>query len=406
MSNCVFWIILACSTLCHAAPAPSYDMKALARTPVNLKTLHAKRDHFAMMTLPSEHDLDSADDIRLLPVSEIFKMMTANSETASPTTLPSVDAPTPLSSPPSTTSADILMTEIPTTTRRTAGPSLAVISGPESTPPSNTADQSVHDHPHPAPVDKLIVIGCVLGGMIVLSLLVFLTFNFLVSSVCKREKKIVLSNSKLSPFYKANKEDELDMSTDSVNNSTWPKFPPPSATYRQKEKQAGSLGPPTHRVLSKVMDITPGFPRSKFSMTISDYTHSPRSSVNSSVVSMPPIPIVGQVPSAAPALLSPSEFFSLSSSSDLRRSLSSGHSRIHSAPIFGHNFTSRALLASTFNKMRAGDHRKSKSISGLVYAVGRLSSVSTYSHRKSTSSKFSHYKGTPPTDGLLSAPNP
>jgi hypothetical protein len=237
-----------------------------------------------------------------------------------------------------------------------------------------------------------------MGGIIFIALCLFLLFNRH-GSMCRREKKTAQTATKISPFYEAKKDDELDHSTDSLVNSVWPKFPS-SENHQLRDKQ---LTPPNPRVISKIMDITPGFPRSRFSITSSDYAHSLRSSTISSDMSMLPLPIVEQAPPAPPPLLPPSEFFSLPSSPDLRRNLSFGHSRNCSAPIFGHDVSAHGFLAGTTGRIRAGDHRKSKSISGLVYDIGRPGSVSSSSHRRSASSKFSQYKGTPPTNGFLSA---
>jgi hypothetical protein len=342
-------------------------------------------------------------EIIFAPVSEIFKKMTEKHEAALSTTSPTLNAPSaPVSS---TTSAATQRIEEPT---RTLGPSIIVappLAGPESAPPDNAAAQSVvnDQNPYPAPIHKLVLIGSVMGGIIAFTLLLFLFFNRRAFILCRRATKTVPVDTKIAPFYEARKDDELGFSTDSLDISAWPKFPPPSATYQQSDKQAALQSPPSRRVRSKVIDITPNFPRSKFSITSSDYGLSPRCSINSIDAPMPPMPIIGEeTPFAPPALLPPSEFFSLPSSPDLRRSLSSRHSRNHTTPIFGHDI-SHAFLTNVPSRMRAGDHRKSKSISGLVYAVRRPGSVFVSSHRRSTSSKFSQHKGTPPMNGLLSA---
>ena len=339
---------------------------------------------------PTNLDKSGDSDSNFLPVADMFEMMTAGSEIVLPTSSLAVKSPSAtISSSISTTSAAMENTE-ESTTPRIIGP------GPESMPAGSSTAQSM-DHDHPAPIHKLVVIGSVMGGIIAFTLLSFLFFN---RRAFRREKTTELTDTKIVPFYQARK----DFSTDSLNTSAWPKFPPPSATYQKRGKQAALLSP---RVVSKVLDITHDFPRSKFSVTSSDYVLSPRSSTNSTNASIPSVPIVGEgAPFAPPALLPPNEFFTLPSSPDLRRSLSSRHSRNHSAPIFGHYVSPQAFLTGVPSKMRAGDHRKSKSISGLVYAVGRRpGSMSASSHRRSTSSKFSQYKGTPPTNGLLSAPD-
>ncbi|KAJ3814366.1 hypothetical protein F5876DRAFT_62349 [Lentinula aff. lateritia] len=77
---------------------------------------------------------------------------------------------------------------------------------------------------------------------------------------------------------------------------------------------------------AKVVDIVTDFPRSRFSVTSSDYTHS-ICSVNSNHHLADTAPSTKIVP-----LLTPEEFFSLPSST----TIVSRHSRIGSAPVFGH----------------------------------------------------------------------
>ncbi|KAH7868931.1 uncharacterized protein C8R40DRAFT_1177228 [Lentinula edodes] len=77
---------------------------------------------------------------------------------------------------------------------------------------------------------------------------------------------------------------------------------------------------------AKVVDIVTDFPRSRFSVTSSDYTHS-MCSVNSDHHLDDTAPSTKSVP-----LLTPEEFFSLPSST----TIVSRHSRIGSAPVFGH----------------------------------------------------------------------
>jgi hypothetical protein len=383
----VLWAAVAIFQLCLAAPA------ILQPTPIG-------------STMPPR-DLDGANSpvsaSGLVPVSEVFKMMSEMSKASLyMTSSTPIVSSVPMLASTSTSSVNIQSTGQPTTVRPVAEPSLVVypppMSGPELAPPHNTSGQPVdHDGHRPAPIHKLIVIGFVIGGIMLVTLCLFILLNRH-GSKCRREKKTV-QTAKISPFYDARKGDESGYSTDSLVNPVWPKFPPPSATHQPKDKQPGLLVPPNHRVISGIMDITSGFPDSRFSITSSEYTHSLRASTTSNA-SMPPLPIIEQAP---PPLLPPSEFFSLPSSPDIRRSLSSGHSRNRSAPIFGHNVSFRGFLTGATGRLRAGDHRKSKSISGLVYDVGRPGSVSASSHRRSTASKFSQYKGTPPTNGFLSA---
>ncbi|KAJ4495858.1 hypothetical protein C8J55DRAFT_601153 [Lentinula edodes] len=77
---------------------------------------------------------------------------------------------------------------------------------------------------------------------------------------------------------------------------------------------------------AKIVDIVTDFPRSRFSVTSSDYTHS-MCSVNSDHHLDNTAPSMKSVP-----LLTPEEFFSLPSST----TIVSRHSRIGSAPVFGH----------------------------------------------------------------------
>jgi hypothetical protein len=403
-SACVLWVVFISSASFQLGLAAPASFRPISEHVASERGQHARADSILAMMQPTrsiEFADGSAPDSRLLPVSEVFKMMNDKSEMAVPTTSPIPSVSVPLSS--STTFTDSQSTE---STSRIFGPGLLVptpLAGPELTPPSNIAAQSVKKDQHSAPVHKLILLGCVIGGIVVFSLLMFLVFTCRICNASRREKKTALAESKISPFYEAQKDDKSDFSTESLDTSAWLKFPPPSVTYRQNDKQAALLSPPNPRVISKVIDITPDFPRSKFSITSSDYAQSLRSSVNSSNVSMLPVPIAGEEASEPSALLTPSEFFSLPSSTDLRRSLSSRHSRNHSAPVFGHDVSLHTFLP---GMMRAGDHRKSKSISGLVYRVGKRVSVSASSHRRSSlSSRFSHYKGTPPMNGFLSAPD-
>ncbi|KAF8235035.1 hypothetical protein L208DRAFT_1458179 [Tricholoma matsutake] len=409
-SACVLWIVVlafsASFQLSLAAPAFQPGHQSL-----HSYTMDARAEYMPTMKPTTSEDLDSTDpsesvpDGKLPPVAEVFKMMAEQSEISFPATSQTVNSPAaPVALSTSTTFAGAQNTESPTRTPQIIGPGIG-IADPEARPPGNDAAQPVDndDHPLPTPIHKFILVGSAMGGIIVFTLLMFLFFKHRTFNAYRKGKNAVQTDAKVSPSYETCKEGELDFSSDSLDS---PKFPPPSSTYQPTERQAALLIPPGARVLSRVMNITPNFPRSKFSITSSDFTYSSRSSKNSFRTSMPPVPIVGEeTPSELSALLPPSEFFSMPSSPDLRRSLSSRHSRNHSAPIFGHDVSSQAFLASSPGRIRAGDHRKSKSISGLVYTVGRPRSVSASLHRRSTSSKFSQYKGTPPINGFLSAPD-
>lgn len=127
----------------------------------------------------------------------------------------------------------------------------------------------------------------------------------------------------------------------------------------------------------KVIDISPDFPRSKFSVTSSDYAYSPPSS-NPSFASA--LSTVEQGHVVPPPLLTPAEFFCLPSAPDLQ---SHRHSRIHSEPVFGHALPAASQSLAT---VRSGEHRRSKSVSGLVYIIPPT--VCEYPDRKDSGSEW------------------
>lgn len=337
-----------------ASPAPSRSIHGSSIVP--LPTLQA-RDYVPLLiqieSWPADHypalgEKDGSDIAYDLPlVSDVFKALIGDSPS-----LPT--SPVIFLSPTTTISAAAESTGLRN------GPGLVIvttpIADPESSPPpvpTSTASTDIN-HKAPAPVRKLVVIAGVMAGMIGLTFFVYLLVNQRILGACWRAEKKSPRETWMKYGFNPDKEKEV------THISPWLKCTPSPLN----QDAGAEVNHPRYAALppsvNKVIDIAPGFPRSKFSVTSSDYPFSVASSARTSSVSTSPMPGNSVAPSP---LLPPYEFFCLPSAPDLQ---DQRHSRAQSAPIFCHQLPVHALPDI---KIRSGDHRRSKSVSGLAYVV-------------------------------------
>ncbi|KAF9467820.1 hypothetical protein BDZ94DRAFT_1247819 [Collybia nuda] len=315
-------------------------------------------------------------------VSEVFKKMV-----------------TDRNSPPEALPAPLATTDSPTTTRvinptgplQMIGPGIVVLPTPvptstpttHATEPSSTSDSASPEiHPYPVPARKLIIIGSVMGAILASTLLSYILLNHRCLGLCRKKKS---ERQSWVTFRSTPDEREPKEKGKGIDSPTPPwlrlssSLSSNGSTFVPKTPEAKNA-PYTQ---SRIIDISPDFPRSKFSVTSSDYPCSPSSS-NPSFVSAPST--MTRDPAIPPPLMAPAEFFCLPSAPDLQNPR---HSRIRSEPVFGHVLPTPSQSLAT---IRSGEHRRSKSVSGLVYIVPP--SVCIYPDRKDSGSEWS---GSPPS---------
>lgn len=236
-------------------------------------------------------------------------------------------------------------------------------SNPESTPSNLEQSTSSTELPSTeaekrknlAPVGKLILIALVMAGIITLIFCIYFCMDKRIFGCCRKKKS----------RRRAKQSQPIDEEKDVIHPTPWPNISPPISVPRPRyayEQNAALHADAAHSSYdNRVINIAPGFPPNKFSVTSSDYPFMARGSAISSATE--PMPLAPNRCSSAPApLLPPNEFFCLPSVPDLQ---GYGHSRGKSNPIFGH-VIARCIPEI---KLRSGEHRKSKSVSGLVYVV-------------------------------------
>ncbi|KAG6895454.1 hypothetical protein C0992_001176 [Termitomyces sp. T32_za158] len=214
-------------------------------------------------------------------------------------------------------------------------------------------------NPH-GTASRLLMICAVMASLIALMFLVYFILNYRLFAFCRRRKE---------------EEEEAD---------SWTKIasPPPPGTYLGPEKEIvyqptlsqrsassiysnhSSEGPVSASntrldctVLDEIIDINSNYPRSKFSLCSSEYPPSIRSQSSTSSV-LAPLPLEhNEATTLAPAY---EIYYQPHHPSEDNR-----HSRTHSEPIVRSDATEGAsqLL------IRAIQHRRSRSISGLTYTV-------------------------------------
>ncbi|RDB30115.1 hypothetical protein Hypma_014043 [Hypsizygus marmoreus] len=307
-----------------------------------------------LLAEPGDSDASKVEH-QLPPVNQVFQMLEVNSGFLLSSTVTSI---TPTTATPVLTEA---------TTPVFLGPGLVVPSTTitDSVPtvtaqptPTSTASSDVAIHKAPRPSLKLVVIASVIATIIGLTFCVYALVNRRVFGRCRRQKKTPRETwvkFGLSP----------DKEKESAYAAPWLKYSPSTSTQGLSIEPS----PPRTQALppsqaGKIIDIVPDYPPSKFSVVSSEYPSSADSSPNSSLLIAPPTHLDKPAPPSPTPLMSPNEFFCLPSAPDLQSD--SHHSRAHSAPILYHSLPS---CDPSNSKMRSGDHRRSKSVSGLSYIV-------------------------------------
>ncbi|KAG6919831.1 hypothetical protein DXG01_000336 [Tephrocybe rancida] len=220
-------------------------------------------------------------------------------------------------------------------------------------PTSETVNPS---HDASIPHRKLVVIGAAMAGLIVL---MFLAYFVLVRRSRRKEEKGASASWKKidSPpppgiYYGAEKEVDYQPSTPLSQRSA-------SSIYSSQSRVSGSNTVVPGAPADDVIDITTNYPRSKFSLCSSEYPVSISSESYARSDSLVHPPLNGEHVDAA---LLPTYQFYCQPPEPLedRR-----HSRAYSVPIVAH-----ASTPGTPELMvRAIQHRRSRSVSGLAYTV-------------------------------------
>ncbi|KAF8068857.1 hypothetical protein FPV67DRAFT_1668911 [Lyophyllum atratum] len=310
----------------------------------------------------------------LPPVAEVFRMVAAAESGNAPPVAPPIHNPTPMVAAALTT-APTTTTPAPPNPTYHQGPGPLVptsVADPEAKPPMNSAVPSVPQATANGPAEnsspparKLTVLGVVMGGLMVLLLLVYAFVNRRVFAACSRRKKTdpekkwtkVASPPLPPPSFR-------DSAKDALYVPPWSqKFASSWSSEVSQDSSTGLQTPPLGAMVpheTKVLDITSGYPRSKFSVTSSDY---PYSLISSARTSGPMLPSADGQHTADSPLLPAYEFFNLPSNPESFDD--NHHSRAHSVPVFGH----AASREFPDVMVRSGEHRRSRSVSGLAYVV-------------------------------------
>jgi len=310
---------------------------------------------FSDRSLPKrQNDLTTGAEPRssysLPPVDDVFKFLsdsaTINSgaEAVSPPQIlwSSQAIVSSTAVPPSLPEPTTSLTAIhPTNSSSKSGVELKTVQDEEI--PSISSSETASSN-SPPPVGKLVVIAAVMAGIIGLIICAYFILDWPILAACRKSRK------------KASM-DKLD-----------------KLAYGEKK----TIGSPQGTLLSKVSDGSGETDLKPYSREERENNRSSDIQVIDislpqilstpsewrSISSLPgqPLPEPMDVHPSTVPLLPPHEFFRLSSGIDNSR-----HSRAHSIPLFGHHPIRNHLEK---NRKRAGEHRKSKSISGLVYIVG------------------------------------
>lgn len=349
----------------------------------------------------------------LPPVSYVFKMMADGSSAVkgsqvfapSPAEVPSSSIVSPSLEAPTFISEkhlDPTATLPPLFVPSNVGPSPVVIAtslpspdlNPTSTPGTvpivtqpnntNTANRKLS-----GPTRKLIAIAAVLTGLIALIFMVYILVDRRLFAACCSRKKV-----KSDQWTKFAPAAEPDTCENSEKRVVWlPSSARSLLSHGHRIPKSGSYSEvpcaPKISSESQIIDISASYPRSKFSVCSSEYPTSIEPSTRSanSVIISP----CGHHTTDSP-LLPAYEFCCLPSN---HNSLEDNrHSRAHSASVFGHALNTDRLDVT----IRPGEHRRSRSLSGLTYMVKS-------NERRESGSSASDWKGSPPSclDGWSSA---
>lgn len=357
-------IVSATVRISHAAPAPFHPYTRPTQTSY-IPELAIRDEELTTVywpySLPGSGDDSNPDN--LPPPSEVLKSMAmlkdADFHEPTPT-------PTPIS-PSHVTILSVLHmgTILDPTETPYWGPGLVVVPTSASMPESEPSQEGTiaPERPNPVPVHKLIVIGSVVGGTIAITLCLFFLVDRRFLALFSRKRR-----ARPTPIPVHSKDGFGRLNSEKDNSvSPWLRFAPPSTSRTAapivNEKSTG-VGTRPQRVLN----ITSEEPRSKFSVTSSDYPFTLGSSTPSSSLSS--IDIVDShaggdeveeeggdiVPSP---LIPAEESFCVSTSNTQDRR----HSRTHSAPSIG----DPPPLNTTVEVGRwVRDHRRSKSAAGFL----------------------------------------
>lgn len=264
---------------------------------------------------------------------------------------------------------------------------------PEPTPideqhQDQDADTQNHDpYPYPAPIGKLVILSVIFFSIIGLTIGVALICN------AKRVRAYLRPKSLKQPDEESNASSEKFKPT--ARNSAlppWLRLPSqipnrPTIPDRTKVPRVPPPLLPVHADITnrdrghrrKVIDITPEFPRSRFSDSSYADSLGSDSSIEEREPDLDAAPMVVREEDARTSirrsgvpLMAAEEFFSLPSTSEsLGRSLSR-HERRSSAPVFGHGRSSFADWEAGLNVeeqrrmvSRSGSARRSRSVSGV-----------------------------------------
>ncbi|KIK68488.1 hypothetical protein GYMLUDRAFT_54114 [Collybiopsis luxurians FD-317 M1] len=254
----------------------------------------------------------------------------------------------------------------------------ALTVSPSATAASHNAGGVIPDNPnHRTPI----IIGCVLIGLLAFSMITCALLNMrrLRNRLFARdlECRLVKDMEKLDSSSVESNSAETKTAGHPSSLPAWLKLPSqisPFHTHRDSllsyfragrdsliSKQAPPQVQKSHRV--RVLDIVTDFPRSRFSITSSDYTHSLRSIDSINQLEAP-------IPRRSVPLLTPQEFFSLASST----TLTSRHSRTGSAPVFGRH-RREAGLSLALHRARQMEREEILSKPGTTLRVKSMSLV-------------------------------
>ncbi|KAG5644706.1 hypothetical protein DXG03_007929 [Asterophora parasitica] len=354
---------------------------------------------------------------RLPPVAEVFKMIAdAESSKRVASKSPPVSTPAPMVAaalvPTKTT-----MRSVPQSTEQPQpehtpylAPGLAVVptstaNSPPAIPPSPVPQTTLPNLPpvsqatsssappgtqvtpstaglqrNGAPARKLIVIGGIMAGLIVLLFIVYVFFDRHIFVCCKRTKDEPEHWTKINsppPPTRSFNEHMEKSDIDTVYTPPWMQLSNSSSSSQgspspETKARSFDLVSACDRDFTPVMDISSSYPRSKFSVCSSEYPASASlaSTTRTSGASL----VSGSHYSPSAESHTPSnnhrspilpayEFFCI----PLSESEDNHHMRAHSAPmpIFGHSVVSESPGV----MVRSLDHRKSRSVSGLTYTV-------------------------------------
>ncbi|KAE9407902.1 hypothetical protein BT96DRAFT_914268 [Gymnopus androsaceus JB14] len=320
-------------TISYTFPASSSFSSYPATTPIVYVT--------AAMT-----DTDDASQLQATPSTSFVSSFTGIDSSSIPTTSSSSTSVSALESLSATLfhlGPGVVLTDHTTSTLDLHSPMptspVAFAAAPTSSNAGAAHDTSDHRMP--------IIFGSILSGLLVFSIItcVLLNTKRLRCKLFARgvhhdlDSRVVkdLEDSSVFPV-EAKGSGNADGSQPALSSlPAWMKLPSQISPFHNhrdsllsyfrsgRDSLGSQQSKPQKPQKDKVIDIVSDFPRSRFSVTSSDYTHSIRS-VDSNRYLQPVAPPRQSVP-----LLTPEEFFSLPSST----TIASRHSRMGSAPVFG-----------------------------------------------------------------------